>query len=112
MPAGAELAATDFDFRTFPSQSARALAVGAAGSCLGICLLAARPTLRCRITPTPGFFQGASRHSRAFRGRYPIAAGEKVMSVEQWNESGRVWEEDHGLLDAEQVSKCERADAG
>jgi hypothetical protein len=32
------------------------------------------------------------------------------MSVEKWNESGRVWEEDHGLLDAEQVSKCERAD--
>ena len=32
------------------------------------------------------------------------------MSVEQWNESGRVWEEDHGLLDMEQVSKCERAD--
>jgi uncharacterized protein len=32
------------------------------------------------------------------------------MSVEKWNESGRVWEEDHGLLDAEQVTKCERAD--
>jgi uncharacterized protein len=32
------------------------------------------------------------------------------MSVDQWNEAGRVWEEDHGLLDAEQVSKCERAD--
>ena len=27
-----------------------------------------------------------------------------------WNESGRVWEEDHGLLDEEQVAKCERAD--
>ena len=27
------------------------------------------------------------------------------MSVEKWNESGRVWEEDHGLLDAEQVTK-------
>ena len=27
-----------------------------------------------------------------------------------WNESGRVWEEDHGLLDAEQVAQCERAD--
>ena len=32
------------------------------------------------------------------------------MPVEQWNESGRVWEEDHGLLDTEQVARCERAD--
>src|SRR5918993_3940887 len=32
------------------------------------------------------------------------------MPVERWNESGRVWEEDHGLLDPEQVAKCERAD--
>src|SRR3954469_4914472 len=32
------------------------------------------------------------------------------MPVERWNESGRVWEEDHGLLDAEQVAKCQRAD--
>ncbi|MCI0460063.1 MAG: amidohydrolase [Gemmataceae bacterium] len=32
------------------------------------------------------------------------------MSVEKWNEAGRVWEEDHGLLDAEQVSQCARAD--
>lgn len=32
------------------------------------------------------------------------------MALEKWNESGRVWEEDHGLLDAEQVAKCERAD--
>ena len=32
------------------------------------------------------------------------------MSVEKWNESGRVWEEDHGLLDAKQVIKCERAE--
>jgi hypothetical protein len=32
------------------------------------------------------------------------------MSAEPWNESGRVWEEDHGLLDEEQVAKCERAD--
>src|SRR5258708_9245612 len=32
------------------------------------------------------------------------------MPVKQWNESGRVWEEDHGLLDAEQVARCERAD--
>src|ERR1051326_5741472 len=27
-----------------------------------------------------------------------------------WNESGRIWEEDHGLLDSEQVARCERAD--
>ena len=32
------------------------------------------------------------------------------MAAQKWNESGRVWEEDHGLLDAEQVAKCERAD--
>ena len=32
------------------------------------------------------------------------------MPVEPWNESGRVWEEDHGLLDAEQVARCQRAD--
>ena len=32
------------------------------------------------------------------------------MSVEKWNESGRVWEEDHGLLDAKQVTKCARAE--
>ena len=32
------------------------------------------------------------------------------MPVVPWNESGRVWEEDHGLLDAEQVASCERAD--
>ena len=28
----------------------------------------------------------------------------------KWNEAGRVWEEDHGLLDEEQVAQCERAD--
>ena len=28
------------------------------------------------------------------------------MPVEPWNESGRVWEEDHGLLDEEQVARC------
>src|SRR4029434_10093336 len=26
------------------------------------------------------------------------------------SEAGRVWEDDHGMLDAEQVAKCERAD--
>src|SRR5437867_744058 len=30
--------------------------------------------------------------------------------MNSWNESGRVWEEDHGMLDAEQVAQCERAD--
>src|SRR5256885_5747679 len=30
--------------------------------------------------------------------------------MNSWNESGRVWENDHGLLDAEQVAQCERAD--
>src|SRR5438552_9920931 len=28
--------------------------------------------------------------------------------MNSWNEDGRVWEEDHGLLDAKQVSQCER----
>ena len=32
------------------------------------------------------------------------------MSI--WNESGRVWEEDHGLLDEEQIARCRRADVG
>src|SRR5438067_7454688 len=32
------------------------------------------------------------------------------MPVGKWNESGRVWEEDHGLLDDEQVAQCDRAD--
>jgi uncharacterized protein len=27
-----------------------------------------------------------------------------------WNETGRIWEEDHGLLDQEQISQCQRAD--
>src|SRR5213592_2855829 len=30
--------------------------------------------------------------------------------MNSWKEAGRVWEEDHGLLDAEQVAQCERAD--
>jgi hypothetical protein len=34
------------------------------------------------------------------------------MSTEKWNETGRIWEEDHGLLEPEQVAKCERADIG
>src|SRR5262245_27148899 len=32
------------------------------------------------------------------------------MSIQPWNETGRVWEEDHGLLDDEQVALCQRAD--
>lgn len=28
----------------------------------------------------------------------------------EWNENGRIWEEDHGLLEPEQVSQCARAD--
>src|SRR5258707_2387611 len=32
------------------------------------------------------------------------------MPIDEWNESGGVWEEDHGLLDEEQVARCERAD--
>src|SRR5881397_1492831 len=30
--------------------------------------------------------------------------------MKEWNEVGRIWENDHGLLDEEQVAKCERAD--
>jgi len=30
----------------------------------------------------------------------------------KWNETGREWELDHGLLDEEQVAKCARADEG
>jgi len=32
------------------------------------------------------------------------------MPKQKWNEKGRVWEADHGLLDAEQVARCARAD--
>jgi hypothetical protein len=32
------------------------------------------------------------------------------MSAEKWNEEGKTWEPDHGLLDEEQVAKCARAD--
>jgi hypothetical protein len=34
------------------------------------------------------------------------------MSVQKWNEDGRVWEPDHGLLDEEQIAQCARADEG
>src|SRR6059036_2012961 len=35
---------------------------------------------------------------------------EAKMAQEKWNEEGRVWEEDHGLLDEEQIAQCARAD--
>ncbi len=34
------------------------------------------------------------------------------MAVKKWNEKGKVWEADHGLLDQEQIAKCVRADEG
>src|SRR5262245_9026753 len=34
------------------------------------------------------------------------------MPNRKWNEEGREWEPDHGLLDEEQVAKCARADEG
>ena len=32
------------------------------------------------------------------------------MAPEKWNEVGRIWDADHGLLDQEQVNQCRRAD--
>jgi len=32
------------------------------------------------------------------------------MAVEKWNEEGRIWEADHGLLNEEQIAQCARAD--
>ena len=32
------------------------------------------------------------------------------MPIEKWDEEGKVWEDDHGLLDEEQIAKCARAD--
>lgn len=32
------------------------------------------------------------------------------MPIEKWNEAGKLWDEDHGLLDAEQIAKCARAE--
>ena len=34
------------------------------------------------------------------------------MAAEKWNEKGKVWEPDHGLLDEEQIAECVRADEG
>jgi uncharacterized protein len=35
---------------------------------------------------------------------------EAAMPVEQWNEEGKIWADDHGLLNEEQIAKCARAD--
>ena len=32
------------------------------------------------------------------------------MTSRKWNETGRVWDDDHGLLDAAQMAQCTRAD--
>ena len=32
------------------------------------------------------------------------------MSIDKWDEAGKVWEDDHGLLDEGQIAKCARAD--
>ena len=32
------------------------------------------------------------------------------MPVRPWNEEGRIWEDDAGLLSEEQIAKCARAD--
>jgi hypothetical protein len=32
------------------------------------------------------------------------------MAGKKWNEEGRIWEADHGLLDEEQIAQCARAD--
>src|SRR6266550_8767599 len=32
------------------------------------------------------------------------------MAVEKWNEEGRIWEADHGLLNEDQIAQCARAD--
>jgi hypothetical protein len=32
------------------------------------------------------------------------------MAVERWNEEGKIWDDDHGLLSEEQIAQCARAD--
>src|SRR5262245_19273619 len=34
----------------------------------------------------------------------------RSVPMKTWNETGRIREEDHGMLDEEQVAQCERAD--
>ena len=33
------------------------------------------------------------------------------MAIDKWDEEGKYWEDDHGLLDEEQIAKLSRADA-
>ncbi len=33
------------------------------------------------------------------------------MPIDKWDELGKTWEDDHGLLDDDQIAKCARADA-
>ena len=33
-----------------------------------------------------------------------------TMPSEKWDETGKTWDDDHGLLDVEQIEKCARAD--
>ena len=33
------------------------------------------------------------------------------MPIDKWDEAGKAWEDDHGLLDDDQIAKCARADA-
>src|SRR5438270_12115577 len=35
-----------------------------------------------------------------------------TVAGRKWNEEGKVWEPDHGLLDEEQIAQCVRADEG
>jgi len=32
------------------------------------------------------------------------------MSIDNWDETGKFWDDDHGLLDEDQIAKCARAD--
>ncbi|SVD64323.1 uncharacterized protein METZ01_LOCUS417177, partial [marine metagenome] len=32
------------------------------------------------------------------------------MPIKKWDEEGKFWEDDHGLLDDAQIAKCARAD--
>ena len=33
------------------------------------------------------------------------------MPIDEWDEAGKTWDDDHGLLDADQIARCARADA-
>jgi predicted TIM-barrel fold metal-dependent hydrolase len=45
------------------------------------------------------------------RGSGASKAPRIYMSTGKWNEEGRIWEAEHGLLDEEQIASCARADA-